>query len=643
MEENRNVRDSAQTNNLVRNPKTAGRRSARRHRFPPPAIALGVFGLAVGLLAGLNVLISGVPATEPIVGVVDDWSHHHLVFSNPGTAADALAHGRFEEWYRAVNDPRYLMQQMKRDPTQRAMQTAPDFAARRALMRQFPTYPEAPHRPRRVPEEVLSKDWNVNLGAGATVGSGNYPAKFSFNSTPACGDIAVFNTSLAGSATQATVEAITNLYSTCNGGVETVAWAYNTTSGDVAGTSVVLAPTGKQAAFISTAGGHAFLNVLQFASGQGTAYNTPAAPAVLTTTGAAYSTCKTTTPNGTCLLRLAFGNAATDTTSSPFYDYSGTDTLWVGDGTGNVHKFTGVFNGSPAESGNPWVSVGVSTALASPVYDGTSTVYVGGANGILYRISSTPAVTASATLAGGKGITDGALVDPIAGEVYIFVGTDTEATTHPGLIRLPTGFAAGATASEIALTQAGVNVPEYAGSFDNIYYTNDASATTKGSLFACFEDQNADYLLQFPVANFPTPTGISTTYGSYYQVTSASTGCSPVTEILSGGTDWVFLSVATDASYITGGASTCTAALGCLYNFNLGNGTTLSFTDTTTPTAGFPIAAGTATVSSTSGIVVDYTASPGNNIYFTTNATGTGSPCTPTTQGCAIQVTQAAP
>jgi hypothetical protein len=608
-------------------------------RFVKPSFAVGAFGLAVGLLAGLNVLISGTPATAPMMGWVDDWTHHHVVFSNPGTAAEALAQGRFEKWYQIVNNPRYMMQQMKRNPERAG---ARDFGARAALLRTSIGFPEPIWSLKYPPNPTLKRDWSVLLGAAATVGGGNYPAKFSFNSTPSCSDFAVFNASLAGSATQATVEAITNLYSTCNGGVQTVAWAYNTTNGDIVGTSVVLSPAGNQMAFISTNGGRAYLNVLQFAGGQGTAYNHPATPTA-STTGSAYATCKKNTPTGTCLLRLGFANGDNDTTSSPYYDYA-SDTLWVGDASGKVHKILGGFNGTPAESGNPWVSVGAITALTSPVYDGTNYIYVGGANGILYCINnSTAAVTASNPLAGGKGITDGALVDPIAGEVYVVVGTDTESTAHPGVYRLPTNFSAGATGSEISLTQDAVNVAEYAGSFDNIYYTNDVSGTTQGNLFVCFYDQNADYLLDFPVANFPTPTGISTSYGSYYQVTSAATPCSPVTEILSGGADWVFLSVSTDANYTAGGASTCTAALGCLYNFNIGNGTTLSFSDSTTPTAGFPVAAGGATASSTSGIIVDYTASPGNNIYFTTNATGNGSPCNPTSQGCAIQVTQAAP
>ena len=55
------------------------------------------------------------------------------------------------------------------------------------------------------------------------------------------------------------------------------------------------------------------------------------------------------------MFTLAFANGQNDTFSAPFYDYVGTDdVLYVGDDNGNLHKFTGVFAGTPAESGSPW-------------------------------------------------------------------------------------------------------------------------------------------------------------------------------------------------------------------------------------------------------------------------------------------------
>ncbi len=51
------------------------------------------------------------------MGVPNDWTHQHLVFSNPGTFQDAMKNGTYNKWARTVNDPRYQLQQMKRNAT----------------------------------------------------------------------------------------------------------------------------------------------------------------------------------------------------------------------------------------------------------------------------------------------------------------------------------------------------------------------------------------------------------------------------------------------------------------------------------------------------------------------------------------------
>ena len=35
-------------------------------------------------------------------GLADDWTHHHLVFSNPGTAEQAMDNGTFERWLKVT-------------------------------------------------------------------------------------------------------------------------------------------------------------------------------------------------------------------------------------------------------------------------------------------------------------------------------------------------------------------------------------------------------------------------------------------------------------------------------------------------------------------------------------------------------------
>jgi hypothetical protein len=996
--------------------------SCKHGRFFKLTIAVGMLGLALGLLAGLNVLISAIPTPGPIVGIVEDWTHHHVVFSNPGTAAEALAEGRFEQWYRTVNNPRYIMQQMKRNPLQQEMASAPDFAARMALLRPPTDFPDRDRRRRKKTEVTLSKDWNVDIGstaatqtgtftassgtgtvtvgstiltaspgtaasqtttintngvasgntititngasiltltastpqaqidqiafgatpsnnsyvtiaginyqfktsnwsgtvtsgycfirtngttstmvselasaitngsangtgsgtgtwqcgtsatqpsngvtvysstspdvdvqakimgstgfttgtngttrltitiltaasdgtggnfnwwsgaaaasaatlatniynamagnsvgitgtnpssgvvtitasqtgqagngisvattipsgltggafngnlnggtvgttsgtnfatstdsgssatnldneaaalasaintnvsgvtassngavvtvtyktsgtggnglattdtmatfswggaalagggAGGTVGSGNFPAKFSFNSTPSCSDIAVFNTSLAGSSTAATVMAVTNLYSSCNSGTPTIAWAYNTTTNDTVNTSVVFNLQGNQIAFISTDGTHAYLNVLQFASGQGTAFNTPKdLTTTATNSGSAYHTC-TQTAGNTCLLRLEFANDDNDTTSSPYYDYPD-DLLWVGDAAGNVHEFTGVFNGSVAEAGSPWpVSVGATTALTSPVYYG-GYVYVANnyvaslstAGARMYAITvSSGAVAESAqltsTATANVGITDGALLDVANNYLYVAVAYDVQTgANHPssGIIRITTPGLG--TVSEVWFPTGTATVPAFTGTFDNTHYV---SGGTTGYVSTCNISGGILYFNPISLAGFVS--GSKTEYSGvtgdvYEEVATAAVTCSPQTEILSSnGDDYMFMSVASHADQAGGnsGCSTGTADA-CLYSFQIGTSSGYTWTTAAAPGYGFQIPQNTATTSSsTSGIIVDNSsASPGSNIYFTTNATTNGTPCS-NGDGCAIQVTQAAP
>ena len=54
-------------------------------------------------------------------GVVDDWTFHHLVYSNPGTLADAVRTGTVNRWWGIVNDPRYQMERRRSRLPQRPL------------------------------------------------------------------------------------------------------------------------------------------------------------------------------------------------------------------------------------------------------------------------------------------------------------------------------------------------------------------------------------------------------------------------------------------------------------------------------------------------------------------------------------------
>jgi hypothetical protein len=133
---------------------------------------------------------------------VTDWSAHHVIFSQPATAAQAR---------RVLRDPRYRQQIARRSRA-----TLPAVEIPGVLAPELQLVPDASFPGH---SQNLDRDWSQDIGSGATVGAGNYPAKFSFDITSAdcTNDFVVYNTSLEGSAGQATIVAYNNLYSGCVG------------------------------------------------------------------------------------------------------------------------------------------------------------------------------------------------------------------------------------------------------------------------------------------------------------------------------------------------------------------------------------------------------------------------------------------
>ncbi len=139
----------------------------------------------VHVLLGVTIVIAllmvrGTNAGNEPIHLTTDWSHRHLVFSAPK--------GLMQQFQLSGN-PRYVQQWIRRN------------AEYRGRIR----WPRNP--------DLLQRDWSMDMGPGATVGAGKYPAKFSFDvSTAKCGtdpnpDFVVYNTSLAGSGTSATASA----------------------------------------------------------------------------------------------------------------------------------------------------------------------------------------------------------------------------------------------------------------------------------------------------------------------------------------------------------------------------------------------------------------------------------------------------
>ena len=541
-------------------------------------------------------------------GVPEDWSTHHLSFSRP--APDSRAASAAEA------DPRYWLQQIRQ-----AMSAGPvastAFAKTSAAAAKIP----------------IQRDWSMDLGANAKVGSGQFPAKFSFtaNGTPSCAaDFVVFNTGLAGSATQASILAYNQLYKTlCSPTVPATYWAYNT--GGAIPLSPVLSLDGSQIAFVQTMGNVASLVVMKWAAG-GTV-SSPVTPSA----SSSYPNC--TAP---CMISLTFDGSPNDKTSAPFYDYSGSDTLFIGDATGKLHQFHPVFDGPPAEVTTGGFPLKVSQdcqPLADPVYDaGLGMVFVGDGHaaegsddGEVHAITvSSAAVVNSAPVCQGPGFLEGPILDPVAGELYFTCGHDVGrgacTSANACLRQFGESTISGSSGAPEPLG-ADFNCAVAPGAFDNIYLNSSDSRPT-GNLYVCGNPGGVPTLYLVPVTNnvVGAPVAVATLANADSWGYNA---CSPVTEFYNSvtATDWMFVSVAAN-----GAQSACTSTTGCIYSFNA----TSPLASGATATSGMSSAGGS------SGIIVDNIGAATDttaNIYFSTlgnqacaTSGGTG--------GCAIQTSQ---
>ena len=647
-------------------------------------------------------------------GLAGDWSHRHLIFSHLGTADEALRNGTYDRWLKITGEPRYAMQQLRRSGAGTAMRSGielthpeaerdqdaetgdadeergfensvepatpandedsadgvvprgmvraliPPQAQRRKSGAEFQSRDDRKNEGRkagRKRENQLTRDWSETEGSGGTTGMGHFPATFTSNAASCTADFAVYNTSLAGSASQANVVAFNELYTGCTPRPSTY-WAFDT--GGIAATSVALSPDGTQVAFVQTDNvtGHADLVVLKWAAG-----GTLTGPKVLTS-NSAYPTC--TAP---CMISIPFSGAVSDTNSSPYVDF-GSKTAYVGDDSGQMHKFTNVFSsGTPAEAGSGWpVTLNTSTdaALSSPVYDSASgNIFVSdyliniasncepgvktteGLCGYLYAVNSTTqAVTKSAQLDYNLGILDSPIVDSAAGRVYTWAGADHSTNCSSGpcaaVFQFPVNFAANAAGTE-ATVGAGYEVL-LSGAFDNQYFTSGDPPSGHLYVVGGTGPQN-NTLYAITISNNAMTTGSATAgpvvaanYTNFYYATGLQ-----ITEFCNNGnsacpagagTDYLFLSVlAFGSQFTTNPCPGQVLLVGCVMGFTAPN-TSGVVSGTAVPNGTLQEAGGT------SGIVVDNGSGGASNIYFTT-LLNQGCITSGGTGGCAISATQA--
>lgn len=530
------------------------------------------------------------------IGMPYDWTHRHVVFSNPRSLKAARA---------VFAEPRYWHQRMRRDPWR---------------------MPRRQHRGVRV-------DWSVNLGgAGSRIAPGMSPAKYSFDvgaGADCTNDFVVFGLDLAGGSGQATILAYNNLYTEpggtgfCSGTRPSVEWAYNT--GGAINTSPVLSLDGTKVAWVASANPPVF-HVLTIGTigSNGTSATSPVVP------GAGNNAVDTA---------ISFGSVG-DTQSSVFVDYTG-DVAYVGSDDGVMHKFSGVFHGAPAEvvtGGWPLQIIsGANHKIAGPVFDSISrNIYYGDDLGIftyIREVGSTvgvcigqpiPPCWGQVTFALGSAthpIIESPIVDSTAQRVYAFVGGDNSAGTHAIALQTDTALSVSSGASA-PIGQSGANI--YAGAFDDNYYTNPQT----GFLYVC------GYTAAPSVAN-PVlyrlgfaASGKMNTLKDTTSLTLADSGtsapCSPMAELrTASGKDELFVSVQNGCLASGGGTG------GCIMSFDI--------------TSGFPSPSSAARpeAGGTSGIVVDNisAAAQASNIYFTTLSDTT---CGDSLSGggCAVKLTQ---
>jgi hypothetical protein len=553
------------------------------------------YRLAACFILLLTLPCQGQEARSPgRIGMPYDWTHRHVVFSNPHSLKSARA---------VFVDPRFWHQRMRRNP-------------RRGPLR--------PHRRVRV-------DWSVNLGgAGSSIAPGMSPAKYSFdiNAGPDCnGDFVAFGLNVAGSSGQATILAYNNLYTEpggtgfCPGTGPSVKWAYNT--GGAINTSPVLSLDGTKVAWVASANPPVF-HVLTIGTigSNGTSAISPDVPGV---------------GNDALDRAISFGSLG-DTRSSVFVDYTG-DVAYVGSDDGVMHKFSGVFRGVPAEVTTGWplhIVTSGNHKLAGPVFDSISrNIYYGddiGEFSYIREVGSTvgvcigqpaPPCWGQVTFALGSSshpIVESPIVDSTAQRVYVFAGGDNSGT-HAVVLQTDTllSFASGSSAP---IGEAGPNL--YAGAFDDNYYTHPQT----GFLYVCGYPAAPAvanpvlYRLSFAAS------GKMNTLKDSNSLTLANSGvaaaCSPMTELKTPtGKDQLFFSVQTGCLASGGGVG------GCIMSFDI----------TTT----FPAASTAARQEpgGTSGIVVDdvSAAAQASSIYFTTLSNTT---CGDGVAGggCAVKLTQ---
>ena len=578
-------------------------------------------------------------------GLPVDWSHRHILVSNGATLEGRLA--------------------VSRDPRMRSLWMARTRALQQAHLSALRGVPVGNPAHRGNQKRF---DWSVSLGAGSVAPTMS-PAKYSFdiNATPSCAaDFVVYGLNVPGTASQANLVALNNLYSgnvsgnvgSCGTGAATVMWAYNVSSaGGSILTSPVISLDGKKIAFVESTSTSSIFRVLTYdpctvsvtqCAGNGASATTPKVPG---------------TGNAASMTSPVTYAAATDTLSSPWIDYHN-DVAYVGADNATIYRITGVFYGTPTLDTNFGTTPGVPgitltnncasapatpAKLTSPVQVlgasgglDTGYLFVGDDTGCLTAIDiASRTVIAAVTVGGHKvnstipAVYDPPIVDvsnPNLISVFAISSSSNNATSFGGVSVLNSAAIIQAQLNTTGPTFTAVSgvklgggatgtspVELHAPAFDNNYINNNISGTT-GFVYACGTNAASTaptlYRVGFTAGSPPTMNTAVNGQATISGITGLE--CSPLTEFANPNlatADLLFLGINGAGSLVE--------------RWNISGNMPVSATNFANASGG------------SSGIIVDnvqLTTQQGSSIYFSTLSNGSSSPCTGVK--CAVKLTQ---
>jgi hypothetical protein len=451
--------------------------------------------------------------------------------------------------------------------------------------------------------QSIARDWSFSLnnGNGGTIG---FPAKYVFDVTaaPSCTtDFVVTGLNIAGSATQANLMGFNSLYNTpagnglCAGTAPTVMFSYRIGPG-VINSYITLSLDGTKVAFNENNGANSYFHVLRWATGAGNG-TTAALPAVPGTGNTALDV----------KLPLTGG-----TSTAPFVDYAN-DVAYVTTSNNVVHKFTGVFDGTPTEvtgAGTGWPATTGFTgnSISTPVFDPVSrhVIFTDSDQGGIDYIddSVVPAVVHvnQFLFAPGMAVAAPVVVDAGNQKVYAFSPNPTGAAAVVAQADTSLSLASQVTVSIGGATN---NLAPLMGDLNDAYY-NGQSATAR--LYVVGNDGSANRVPALYAIGFNASFKMNPAYSNgplALATNNAGIGSSPVTAFYNTTLAKQFLFI--------GITNRCSAAVtgGCIRSLDV--------------TSAFPTSANVNNVilaasGGTSGITIDNVsaAAGASSVYYTT-------------------------